>query len=84
MPQTDWLILMGMGGFFVILGIALVVRGKRAEDSYYSAQSARIDVREYLDHDPHPRFESLKVGGWLAIAVGVVMLVLGGGFWLWG
>lgn len=84
MPQTDWLILMGMGGFFLVLGVALVIGGRRMEDSYYNAESARIDVREYLEHDPHPWFESLKAGGWIAIAIGVVVVALGGGFWLWG
>ncbi len=82
--MVDWLILMGLGGLFLIVGIALVVGGKRAESSYYGSPSTRLDVKEYLGSDPNPGFESLKVGGWLAIAVGLVMLALGGGFWLWG
>jgi hypothetical protein len=84
MPQVDWLILMGMGGLFLILGIALVIWGKRDESSYYNSLSTRTDVRKFLERESRPRFESLKVGGWLAIAVGLVMIAMGGAFWRWG
>lgn len=85
MPQGDWFILMGLGGLFIILGVALVVGGKREEKGYYDSLSTRSDVREFLERTPeYPQFGALKIGGWLAIAVGVVMLAIGGGFWLWG
>ena len=85
MPQGDWFILMGLGGLFIILGVALVVGGKREEKGYYNSLSTRSDVREFLERTPeHPQLGALKIGGWLAIAVGVVMLAIGGGFWLWG
>ncbi len=84
MPQADWFIPIGMGGLFVILGIALVAWGKRAESSYYDSLSTRTDVRKFLGQEPQPMFESLKIGGWIAIAIGLVMLALGGVFWLWG
>ena len=85
MPQGDWFILMGLGGLFIILGVALVVGGKREEKGYYNSLSTRSDVREFLERTPeYAQFGALKIGGWLAIAVGVVMLAIGGGFWLWG
>jgi len=84
MPPVDRFILMGMGGLFLILGIALVVWGKREESGYYNSLSTRTDVRKFLERESRPRFESLKVGGWLAITVGLVMLAMGGAFWLWG
>ena len=83
MPQH--FILMVMGGVFILLGLALFFWGRSEEKGYYDALSSRTDVREYLEHEPqYPELGALKVGGWVAIAVGLVMLALGGGFWLWG
>ncbi len=44
MPQADWLILMGLGGLFLILGIVSVVGGKREEKGYYNSLSTRSIV----------------------------------------
>ena len=84
MPQVEWLILMGIGGLFLIVGIALVVRGKRAESSYYDSLSTRTDMKEFIGQEPQPRFESLKIGGWITLAVGLIMLGIGGGLRFWG
>jgi len=76
---------MGLGGLFVIIGVALVVGGKREERGYYDSLSTRTDMREFVEHTPqHPEPGALKIGGWLTIAIGIVMLAIGGGFWLWG
>ena len=84
MPERDYFILMGMGGLFIILGIASIFWGKGEEKSYYNALSSRPDVREYLEHEPErPEPRALKIGGWIAITVGLLMLVMGGAFWLW-
>ncbi len=85
MPERDYLILIGMGGLFVILGIASIIWGKREEKSYYDAISTRTDAREFLEHKPErPEPGALKIGGWIAIAIGLFMTVIGGGVWLWG
>ncbi len=85
MPERDLLILMGMGGLFVILGIAAIIWGKREEKSYYDAMATRSDAREFLEHEPErPEPGALKMGGWIAIAIGLLVVVIGGGFWLWG
>ena len=85
MPQSDWLMLVGIGGLFLALGIALIFWGRGEEKSYYNDISTHTDVREYLEHEPgRPEPGALKVGGWIAIAVGLVMLAMGGAFWLWG
>ena len=85
MPERDYLILIGMGGLFVILGIATFIWGKREEKSYYDAISTRTDAREFLEHKPErPEPGALKIGGWIAIAIGLLMTVIGGGIWLWG
>jgi len=44
-------------------------------------------VREFIQRSPErPEHSSVKVGGWLSIIVGLVMLGIGGGlrYWGWG
>ncbi len=85
MPHGDVFILMGMGGLFILLGLAAVIWGKIEEKGYYDTLSTRTDMREFLEHQPQ-RSEpgSLKIGGWIAIALGLVMIASGGIFLLWG
>lgn len=84
MPQTDILILIGLGGLFVLLGVAAIFWGRGEEKSYYNAIATRRDVREYMEHTPErPEPGALKIGGIIAISVGLVMLAMGGAFWLW-
>ena len=85
MPLQDWLILMGMGGLFILLGLAAIIRGRSEEKSYYDSLSTRPDVREFLEHRPQrSQPAALKIGGWIAVAVGLLMLAMGGIILLWG
>lgn len=85
MPQTDLWILIGLGGLFVLLGVGAFFWGRGEEKSYYKAISTRTDIREYMEHTPErPEPGGLKVGGLIAIFVGLVMLIMGGAFWLSG
>ncbi|MFC2044657.1 hypothetical protein ACFLT8_05655 [Chloroflexota bacterium] len=79
MPRFDWFILMGMGGLFILLGIGGILWGRSEERRYYHSISSRFDVREFLEQQPEtPEPKALKIGGWIAIAVGLVMLIMGG------
>ena len=85
MPHRDCFILMGMGGLFILLGLATIVWGGSEEKDYYDSLSTRSDVREYLEHLPQrPEPGALKIGGWIALALGVIMVAMGGAFLLWG
>ena len=85
MPEQDWLILIGIGAFFILLGLGGIIWGKSEEKGYYDSLTTRPDSREFLNHWPkRPQFGALKTGGWIAIAIGVVMAVMGGAFLLWG
>lgn len=84
MPQHSWLVLIGMGSLFILLGLGAIIWGKKEEKDYYDSLSSRPDTREFLDHwPPRPQFGALTIGGWIAIAIGVLMLVMGGAFRLW-
>jgi len=79
MPEHDWLIAMVMGGVFVLLGLGAIYLGKGEEKSYYNTISTRADAREFIEHAPHrPEPHGLKIGGWIAISVGLLMIALGG------
>ncbi len=85
MPQQDCFVLMGMGGLFILLGLGAIFWNRSEEKSYHNSLSTRRDAREFLTHEPdRPPFGGLKIGGWIAIAVGALMIVMGGAFWLWG
>jgi len=85
MLHRDFLIMMSMGGLFVILGLGAIIWGKSEEKGYYDSLATRTDVREFLEHSPeHPSLGALKIGGWITIAVGLLVLVMGGVFCLRG
>ncbi len=79
MADVDWLIPLGVGGLFILLGLAAILWGRREEKSYDHSLSTRADLREFMEHWPsRPQPGSLKVGGWIAVIVGLVVLVLCG------
>ncbi len=85
MPGGDALIVMSVGVFFLIPGIILWLWVRAGEKKYYNSLAANHDVREYMEHVPEqPALGGLKIGGWIAIAVGLALVVMGGIFWLWG
>ena len=85
MLQEDWFILMVMGGFFVLLGLLMLFWGRREEKVYYDSLSNLVDVREYLEHSPErPQPGAVRTGGWIALAVGGLLLVVGFIIWLVG
>ena len=85
MQEGDYFILMGMGGLFIFLGLAAIIWGKIEEKGYYDSLFTRTDVRKYLEYSPERSAPgALKIGGWIAIAIGLVMIALGGVFLLWG
>ncbi len=85
MPHSDYLVLMGIGGVFVFLGLVAIIWGHIESKGYYDSLSGRADVREYLEHwPPHLASGTLKAGGWIAFIIGLILLAVGSGFWLWG
>ena len=72
---------MAVGGVLVFLGVVGLFWGRREEKTYYDAIATRSDVREFFTRWPRrPEPASIKIGGWIAIAVGLVMLLVMGSF----
>ncbi len=66
--------------FFLIVGVVLLSSGHGEEKGYYEALSKKRDLREFVTHNPErPEPGSLRLGGWISIAVGVLILII----WLW-
>jgi nitrogen fixation-related uncharacterized protein len=85
MEYRDLYIMIIIGGVFLVLGILAFFWGSKEERSWYGTVSSRIDVREFLDHSPgRPEPNALRVGGKICIAIGIVLLLISGGFYLWG
>ena len=83
MPPGDYSILMAVGGGFIALGLVGIIWGKHEEKSYFNSLSDRPDMREFMEHWPErPQPGALRVGGWIAIAAGLLMLVAGFILWL--
>jgi hypothetical protein len=83
MSYGDYFTLMGVGGAFIIIGLVGLLWGRHEEKSYFRAMADRSDLREFVSHWPErPQLKALKIGGWIAIAVGLPILVTGIIRWL--
>ena len=85
MPHVDMFILLGIGVMFVLLGLGVILLGIREEKKYYELISSRPDAREFLDGWPkRSQFGSLQLGGWIAIILGILLLIVGVVYAVWG
>jgi hypothetical protein len=85
MTQADASSLLLIGGLFIFLGLVAVIWDRVEKRKYLNTISHRVDTREFLDGwPPRPQFGALKTGGWIAVILGIVLLVGGGILHLWG
>jgi hypothetical protein len=85
MDQSDWYTLAIIGGVFIILGLTGIFWGIREEKKLFEALAAKPDLREFsLRHVESPQPGALKIGGWIAMAIGVIMLVVSIVLWKFG
>ena len=83
MPEQRWLIPVVVGVVFILLGVGAIFLGRREEKSYYDSLTARADLREFYARWPRrPEPGASKIGGRIAVALGLILIILGGVFWL--
>ena len=69
-----WLGAVIVGGVIFFLGIGSIIWGSREEESYYDSLTTRFDLREFFSRWPsRPEPGALKVGGWIAVALGIII-----------
>jgi hypothetical protein len=82
---TDYVPLMIIGAVFMVAGIILLVLGIREEKDYCRTVSNQVDVRKYLEHKSDSiQAWGFKVGGIVAIVIGLFLLVMGLVIWILG
>ena len=78
MEQGNWYVLVIVGAVFLVLGIIGIWWGIREEQRIFEELASKPDLREFtLKHVETPQPGALKIGGWIAIAVGVIVIVMG-------
>jgi hypothetical protein len=65
-----------LGAVFTLLGIGFWCWGQKEEHDYYNAIARRPDAREFVTRFPaRPEPGGLKAGGYISLALGVVLLI---------
>jgi len=78
MSSGETIILMGAGGGFILLGIIAILWGRYEEKRLFDALAEKPDLREFsLNHVDSPQPGALRIGGWIAVALGVLLLLVG-------
>jgi hypothetical protein len=76
-------VVLGLGGFFVLLGIIFILGNKREKNRYYNhVLLTQRDIKEIITRE-HERFWLLawQIGGRVSLIVGIVLLIIGGILW---
>ncbi len=85
MLEKQWLVAMILGVVLILLGVGSLFWGRAEERSYFNVIIHRHDVREYLEHIPfRPEPDALKIGGWISISVGLLVIIIGWALRLFG
>ena len=79
-----WVIPVAIGVAILLLGIGMIIWGVKEGSNYYDSLINGFDLREFFSRwPPRPEAGALITGGWIAIAVGIIIGVVGGLiFWL--
>lgn len=71
-------VLMIIGGVFILIGIVLYLWDRHESLAYRNQLMQRPDMREFLTNwPPHWWLKTLRFGGSISLAIGVILLGLG-------
>jgi hypothetical protein len=80
MSGAGYQVILGLGGFFVLLGVIFILGNRREKKKYYnSILLTQRDIKETITHE-HERFwlQAWQIGGRISLVVGIVLLIIGG------
>ncbi len=78
MSPNEYPIFLGVGVLFIFMGFIAVGWGRWEQKTYDDYLSKLEDVREYLTHWPErPQPQGLLAGGWISVALGAVLVIVG-------
>jgi len=83
MLQGNYQVVLGLGAFFILLGIVFILWNRREKNKYYnSILLTQRDIQETITRE-HERFwlHAWRIGGWISLIVGIVLLIMGGILW---
>ena len=73
--------ILGMGIFFILLGIAFLVWSRKERKTYYNSLITRKDLKEFITHEPERSWlKAWQIGGWISLIIGILLTVFYG--WL--
>ena len=83
MPLLTCKAILGMGVFFLLLGIAFILWNKREKKAYYNSMLTRRDVKEFITREPErPWLNAFQIGGRISVILGILLALAGGILWL--
>ena len=76
--------ILGLGGFFILLGVAFILWNKRERNKYYdSILLTQRDVKEAITREPERSWlKAWEIGGRISMILGIVLALAGAVLWL--
>jgi hypothetical protein len=83
MPLASCQAILGMGIFFVLLGLGFIGWDRREKRVYYDSLLGRRDLREFIQREPQRSWmNAWRTGGQISLVLGSILAIAGGVLWL--
>lgn len=75
--------ILGMGIFFILLGVVFVLWNRKEKKNYYNSLIGQRDLKEFMTHEPErPWLSAWWIGGVVSLIIGIALAIAGGVLWL--
>lgn len=75
--------ILGMGIFFLLLGLGFIGWDRREKRVYYDSLLGRRDLREFIQREPQRSWmNAWRTGGQISLILGCILAIVGGVLWL--
>ena len=75
--------ILGMGIFFIVLGLGFIVWDRREKRAYYDSLLDRKDLREFIERQPQRSWmNAWRTGGRISLMLGLLLGIAGAILWL--